>query len=207
MPFLAFEGLDGSGKSTLIQGLKAEFEKRHKAFVITREPGGTALGDEIRQMLLRVQGEAPVPRAEALLYQAGRAQHVDCLIRPALQAGKWVLCDRFDASSLAFQVAGRSLHRAQIDWLNDFATAGLKADLYVLLDLTVEDSLSRLQRRGQEIDRFERESQEFHERVRQAYLGLAKQDPGRWLVLAARLSPAELLQKLISELEVRKWLA
>lgn len=205
--FLAFEGLDGSGKSTLINGLKAEFEKRAIAFVITREPGGTLLGDEIRELLLRVKGEAPVPRAEALLYQAGRAQHVECLIRPALAQKKWVFSDRFAASSVAFQGGGREISRAQIDWLNEFSTAGLKPDLYVLLDLTVDESLRRLQGRGQEADRFEREQKEFHEKVRHAYLELAKAQPSAWLVLNAADKPEMLMQKLLQTLREKKWLA
>ena len=206
MRFLAFEGLDGSGKSTLIQGLKLEFEKRGAPFVITREPGGTMLGDEIRELLLRVKGEAPVPRAEALLYQAGRAQHVECLIRHSLKAGKWVLSDRLDASSVAFQAGGRSLNRMQIDWLNEFSTAGLKPDLYVLLDLTVEESTRRLAGRGQEADRFEREQKEFHEKVRQAYLELAKSRPEAWLVLDAAEKSDVLLGKLLAALKDRQWL-
>ena len=101
MRFLAFEGLDGSGKSTLISGLKKEFEARGQKCCLTREPGGTSLGTEIRQLLLRNEGEAPVARAEALLYQADRAQHVETLIKPALKRGEWVLSDRFAASSIA----------------------------------------------------------------------------------------------------------
>lgn len=207
MPFLAFEGLDGSGKSTLINGLKSELEKRAVQFVITREPGGSELGDEIRALLLRVKGEAPVPRAEALLYQAGRAQHVERLIRPALAAGKWVLSDRFDASSVAFQGGGREVQRTQIDWLNDFSTGGLKPDLYLLLDLTVEESLRRLQGRAQEADRFEREAKEFHEKVRQKYLQLVAERPEKWLVLSAAHSPVELLKQLLRALQEKKWLA
>lgn len=207
MPFLAFEGLDGSGKSTLINGLKAEIEKRGIPFVITREPGGTGLGDEIRQLLLRVKGEAPVPRAEALLYQAGRAQHVEQLIRPALREKKWVLSDRFDASSVAFQGGGREISRAQIEWLNDFSTAGVKPDLNVLLDLTVDETLKRLAGRGQEPDRFEREAKEFHEKVRQVYLSMATERPKEWLVLSAAETQSVLLQKLIQALKDKKWLA
>ncbi|MGZ3723805.1 MAG: dTMP kinase [Bdellovibrionales bacterium] len=207
MPFLAFEGLDGSGKSTLINGLKSEFEQRKIAFVITREPGGTILGDEIRQMLLRVKGEAPVPRSEALLYQAGRAQHVENLIRPALAEKKWVLSDRFAASSVAFQAGGRAISREQIDWLNDFSTGGLSPDLYVLLDLTVEESLKRLSRRGEETDRFEREAKEFHEKVRHEYLQMAKANPERWLVLLASEPPKILQAKLLQALKDKKWLA
>lgn len=207
MPFLAFEGLDGSGKSTLINGLKKEFEQRRIAFVITREPGGSILGDEIRQMLLRVKGEAPIPRAEALLYQAGRAQHVEKLIRPALAEKKWVLSDRFDASSVAFQAGGREISRAQIDWLNDFSTAGLKPDLNVLLDLSVEESLKRLQRRGEETDRFEREAKEFHQKVRHEYLQMAEARPDAWLVLPGSEPPAQLLQKTLQAFRDKKWLA
>lgn len=207
MPFLAFEGLDGSGKSTLINGLKSEFDKRNIAYVVTREPGGTELGDEIRELLLRVKGQAPVPRAEALLYQAGRAQHVECLIKPALEQKKWVLSDRFDASSVAFQAGGRALSRAQIDWLNEFSTAGTKPDLYVLLDLTVEESLRRLSGRAQEADRFEREAKDFHEKVRQAYLDMAKARPNAWIVLSASLSAPEIQKRLLQALKERKWLA
>jgi len=207
MRFLAFEGLDGSGKSTLISGLKAEVERRAIACVVTREPGGTQLGDQIRTLLLQTEGEAPTPRAEALLYQAGRAQHVDVKIRPALQRGEWVLSDRFAASSVAFQANGRALSVTDINWLNQFSTGGLQPDLYVLLDLTVEESLKRLSRRGQDLDRFEREQADFHERVRQAYLNLATAEPKRWLVLSAATPPAELLAKLLEELKRRAWLA
>lgn len=207
MRFVAFEGLDGAGKSTLIQGLKSELEHLGMAAVVSREPGGTSLGQEIRQMLLRVQGEAPVARAEALLYQADRAQHVETLIRPALAAGRWVLSDRFTASSVAFQGGGRDLSVAEVQWLNEFSTGGLKPDLFVLLDLTVEESLRRLTGRATEADRFEREEKDFHERVRQGYLRLAKSEPSRWLVLNAAASPGELLQTLIADLKGRRWLA
>lgn len=205
--FLAFEGLDGSGKSTLIKGLSAELKKCGVEFVVSREPGGTELGAEIRQMLLRVKGDAPVPRSEALLYQADRAQHVEKLIRPALNAKKWVISDRFAASSLAFQAEGRAIAKSEIEWLNRFSTAGLEPDLYVLLDLSVEESLSRLSRRGEEADRFEREAKEFHQKVRDAYLGLAKENPARWLVLSASEKPHELLEKLTLKLRSSAWLA
>jgi dTMP kinase len=206
MRFLAFEGLDGSGKSTLIHSLKSEFEKRAVPYVISREPGGTALGSELREMVLRVQGEPPVARAEALLYQADRAQHVECLIKPALAAGKWVLSDRFAASSVAFQAGGRALSRTEIDWLNHFSTSGLQPDLYVLLDLSVEESLRRLGSRGQEVDRFERESKDFHEKVRRTYLQLAGEEPSRWLVLSAAEKPEALYQRLLTALKDRQWL-
>lgn len=207
MRFLAFEGLDGSGKSTLIQGLKNEFEKQGLAYIISREPGGSAMGTEIRQMLLRNDGEAPVPRAEALLYQADRAQHVETIIKPALEQKKWVLSDRFAASSIAFQAAGREIKKEQIEWLNNFSTGGLEPDLYVLLDLTVEESLRRMQGRAQEADRFEREAKEFHQKVRDAYLELAKASASKWLVLSASEPPEKLFGNLLTALRGKKWLA
>lgn len=205
--FLAFEGLDGSGKSTLIQGLKSEFEKQGLGYIVSREPGGTLLGDEIRKMLLRVEGDAPTPRAEALLYQADRAHHVETKIKPALAKGQWVLSDRYAASSVAFQAGGRAIQTAQIEWLNEFSTGGLQPDLYVLLDLTVEESLRRMQGRAQEADRFEREGKDFHEKVRQGYLALAKSQPELWLVLSAADKPDVLSQKLLQALKDRKWLS
>ena len=206
MRFIAFEGLDGSGKSTLISSLKAEFESRQIGYVISREPGGTELGNEVRQLLLRIKGEAPVARAEALLYQADRAQHVETVIKPALKSGKWVLSDRFAASSIAFQAGGREISEASIQWLNEFSTGGLQPDLYVLLDLTVDESLTRLRGRGQEADRFEREKAEFHEKVRQGYLKLAQASSQRWLVLSAQDKPHVLFQNLLRALKERNWL-
>lgn len=207
MHFLAFEGLDGAGKSTLIQGLKAELDKQALPHILTREPGGTGLGNDIRQILLRTRGEVPVPKAEALLYQADRAQHVETVIRPALAAKKWVLSDRFSASSIAFQTGGRALRTEDIEWLNEFSTGHLQPDLYVLLDLSVEESLRRLNGRPQETDRFEREQKDFHQRVREAYLALARAEPKRWLSLPADQGPAVLLSTLLKELRGRKWLA
>jgi dTMP kinase len=206
MRFIAFEGVDGSGKSTLISGLKSELARRQIPFVATLEPGGSTLGQEIRQMLLRVKGEPPVPRAEALLYQAARAQHVETLIRPALKAGQWVLTDRFDASSVAFQSSGRNLKESDIHWLNQYATDGLKPDLYILLDLPVEESLKRLGRRGESADRFEREAQEFHERVRASYLKMAQANPEQWFQLSATEAPAAVLKRVVDELLRRQWL-
>lgn len=210
MAFVVFEGLDGSGKSTLINGLKRELSQRGIGFRITREPGGTPLGDEIREMLLRVDGDAPTPRAELLLYEAVRAQHVDRTIHPALQAGQWVLCDRYDASSIAFQAGGRSIAEEDVRALNTFATQNLKPDLYVLLDLSVDESSRRMRARetatGQTQDRFEQEKRDFHERVRQAYLREARREPSRWLVLSADQAPDELVETLLQELKGRKWL-
>lgn len=208
MSFLVFEGLDGSGKSSLMAALEAELKRRQISFVRTREPGGTPLGDEIRQMILRPEGPAPTPRTELLLYEASRAQHVDQVIRPALAKGEWVLCDRFSASSVAFQSGGRAISEAQVQELNQFATDGLKADLTVLLDLPVEESRRRREKRsdatGEVEDRIEKEKDSFHEKVRQSFLAQAKADEKTWLVLDARRTPAELAQDLLTALGARK---
>lgn len=147
MAFLVFEGLDGAGKSTLISGVENHLKALGQKVHLTREPGGTPLGEEIRQQLLRVEGDTPVPRAEMLLYEAARAQHVDRVIRPGLAEGKWILCDRFAPSTVAFQVGGRGLDRTAIDYLNSYATDGLLPDLVVLVDLPVEESLARMAKR------------------------------------------------------------
>jgi dTMP kinase len=201
MAFIVFEGLDGAGKSTLIRSLSQHLEKLKQTFVLTREPGGTELGDEIRQLLLRTKGEAPVPRAELLLYQAGRAQHVDCVIAPALKKGQWVLCDRYSASSIAFQCGGRNINQAEVEWLNNYSTGSLMPDLWVLLDLDADTAKARME--GRELDRFEKEHRDFHQRVRDSYLSLAKADPKKWLVLSAHETPMQLEEKLITEMKSR----
>jgi dTMP kinase len=212
MPFIVFEGLDGSGKSTLMDALQGELQSRCIAFVRTREPGGTELGDEIRQMILRTKGPSPNARTELLLYEASRSQHVDQVILPSLQQKKWVLCDRFTASSVAFQAGGRNIDAHWVEKLNDFATQGLQPDLTVLLDLTVEESRRRRHVRSiqnkSEQDRMELEADSFHERVRRSFLDLGqnskKESP--WLVLPASHPPGQLLQILLDHLKESQWL-
>lgn len=206
MRFLAFEGLDAAGKSTLIRGIEGDLRTRGVNCTVTREPGGTPLGSAIRALLLSQEEAPPVPRAEALLYQADRAQHVDTVIRPALAAGRWVLSDRFDASSRAFQAGGRAISERDMDDLCRLGTDGLRPDLYILLDLSVGDSVLRLRQRGQEMDRFEKEERAFHERVRAAYLELARREPRAWLVLDANRAPTDLIAAVITDLRTRKWL-
>lgn len=210
MKFLVFEGLDGSGKSSLIRALEAELTKRQIEFLRTREPGGSPLGDELRGIILRKTSPHPVAKAELLLYQAARAQHVEETIRPSLAQGRWVISDRFSASSVAFQAGGRMIAKSDVEWLNRFATSGLDPDLIILLDLSVAEAQNRQSRRqragGGEQDRIEAEPGDFHERVRQGFLEQAKQSPQSWLVLRAELSPEELQEQLFSELKRRKWL-
>lgn len=210
MAFIVFEGLDGSGKSSLMQALAGELENLKKKFIRTREPGGTELGDEIRHLILRKNGQAPTARTELLLYEASRAQHVDCVIRPALADNQWVLCDRFTASSVAFQAGGRSIVLQDVEWLNRFATNNLEPDLTVLLDLSVEESKKRRSGRsqalGQQDDRIESEADSFHEKVRNGFLIQAQSDSEKWLVLDARKTPAELSNELIQYLKTKKFL-
>jgi len=209
MFFLVFEGLDGSGKSSLMNQLQNHLSVSQINFIQTREPGGTRIGDQLREIILSKIGETPAPRTELLLYEASRAQHVDLVIKPALENKKWVLCDRYTASSLAFQAGGRQILEEQVVWLNDFATASLKPDLNILLDLTVEESHNRRLKRnagGGEEDRMESENDNFHERVRANFLKQAVLNPAAWLVLDAALSPEQLFQQLLAELKERKWL-
>jgi dTMP kinase len=207
MFFLAFEGLDGSGKSSLMAQLQSYLESKSKIYLKTREPGGTKVGDQLRHIILTKSEEDPTARTELLLYEASRAQHVDLIIRPALDRKEWVLCDRFSASSVAFQAGGRQISGEQVHWLNDFATAGLKPHLNILLDLTVEESQRRRQKRGEAEDRIESEEAAFHQRVRDGFLNQAKQFPKEWLVLDAAQGPEKLFEILLHELvTVKKWL-
>ncbi len=206
MHFIVFEGLDGAGKSTLIKGLAADLKAKGQSVVVTREPGGSVLGEEIRRLLLAVGPDAPRPRAELLLYQAARAQHVDLVIRPALERGDWVICDRYTSSSLAFQCGGRGIEETGVQWLNQFATDQLEADLTVLLKVSV--AVSEQRRSGREFaDRFEQEKSEFHQRVHDHYLKQVAQAPEKWLVLDGETkNPQALAVDLRRELETRKWL-
>lgn len=210
MFFLVFEGLDGSGKSSLMAQLQKHLEQQKKSYIKTREPGGTAVGDQLRHIILTKSSEAPTPRTELLLYEASRAQHVDLVIRPALEKQQWVLCDRFSASSLAFQAGGRKISTEDVNWLNRFATGGLEPHLNILLDLTVEESQRRRQQRahaaGETEDRIESEEAAFHERVREGFLQQARQNPEGWLVLDASHSPEKLFEALLLYLKGRKWL-
>lgn len=210
MPFIVFEGLDGSGKSSLMAALEAELNSKNLATLRTREPGGTPLGDEIRELILRTHGQAPTPRTELLLYEASRAQHVDEVIRPALERRTWVLCDRFSASSVAFQAGGRDIPENWVEKLNDFATDGLQAELTVLLDLSVDESRRRRQQRqrggGGKEDRIESESENFHERVRHSFLQQAARQPKSWIVLDASKPIETLVKELLQRLRGLKWL-
>lgn len=209
MRFIVFEGLDGSGKSSLMSSLQAKLKETGVDFISTREPGGTPLGDEIRKLILSKDGDAPSARTELLLYEASRAQHVDRVIKPALDEKKWILCDRFSASSIAFQAGGRQITEEWVHILNSFATGGLNPELTVLLDLSVEESRRRQKQRqnqtGVQEDRMESEEDAFHQRVRNAFLAQAHSNRDAWLVLDAGSTPTQLFDQLWSHLQKLGW--
>ena len=194
--FITFEGGDGAGKTTQSELLAAWFEARGFEAVRTRDPGGTPLGRAVRELLLH--GEHVDQRAEALLYAADRAQNISEVVRPALARGAAVIQDRYIDSSLAYQGAGRELPATEIRGLSEWATAGLWPRLTVLLDVSPELAASRREAAGQAADRLEREADEFHARVREAFLALAAAEPERFLVLDAALSVEELHQAILA---------
>jgi len=176
--FISVEGGEGAGKSTQIAVVAETLREQGVEVVLTREPGGTPLAEEIRSLLLHPRDECVSPGAELLLVFAARAQHVHRLITPALQRGAWVVCDRFTDATLAYQGAGRGMDRSLILGLRDLVLGPFGPDLTLLLDVPVAIGLERAGARGAR-DRFEREDREFHERVRRAYLQLAMEEPAR----------------------------
>jgi dTMP kinase len=189
--FITFEGIEGCGKTTQIRMAGDDLRRRRIPVLVTEEPGGAVLGKHIRKLLLN-QGECRIDaKAELLLFAAARAQHVQEVIRPALAADRVVLCDRFSDATLAYQGFGRGLNLELIKSLNHFSTAALEPDLTILFDLPVEVGLGRAIDRIAHIrgapreDRFEREERAFHQKVRDGYLSLAKEEPGRFRVIDA----------------------
>ncbi len=183
--FITLEGPEGSGKTTAARHLTDWLRGRAVATILTKEPGGTPLGDEVRRIVLHMRGMSDDldPRADALLYAAGRAQHVARVIRPALERGDWVVCARYADSSLAYQGAGYGNDMSAMRQLQEFATGGLRPDLTLLIDVPVDVGLERTRRRA-EWNRFEdTEELAFFEQVRGAYLRLAAEEPDRFEVV------------------------
>ncbi len=190
--FITFEGADGCGKSTQMELLAKYLQKKGYEVVLTREPGGKGLGEKIRELLLNYNGEVS-DRCESFLFLADRAQNIDIIVKPAISAGKIVLCDRHTDSSVAYQGYGRGLDIEHINRLNNLATNGLKPDLTFVFDIDVETSMSRV---GKEKDRMESAGKEFHNCVRNGYLEIAKQEPERIKVLDATESIEEIHKKV-----------
>jgi dTMP kinase len=199
--FITFEGGDGSGKTTQLKALERHLTARGKSCITTREPGGTPLGKLIRRVVLEAGEQTLVSPTELFLYLADRAQHIQEIVRPAIEQGKIVLCDRHTDSTLAYQGYGRGIDRGLLRQLNSIASQGITPDLTLLLDCPVEIGLSRTAQRpfqssGKREDRFEREKIEFHERVRAGFLELARTEPERFCVIDASRPAEEVFQEV-----------
>ena len=187
--FITFEGIEGCGKTTQARLLAAALEERGIATLLTREPGGSAIGEQIRAVVLDTRNEGMDPMAEALLYVASRAQFVAEVVRPALAAGCTVICDRYADSTLAYQGYGRGLDLGTLMTLNRIATGGLTPNVTVLLDLLVAEGLRRRWREGA-VNRLDAAGTAFHERVRNGYHALAEAEPRRWRTIDAGAAPS-----------------
>ncbi len=186
--FITFEGIEGSGKSTQAKLLKERLERQSIPVLLTREPGGSRIAETIRQILLSEDNQDILPVTELLLYEAARAQHVDEIIRPALEKGVVVISDRFADSTTAYQGAGRSIDLETIELLHKIATRGIWPDVTVILDLPVNEGLERIKALGR-LDRLEQEPESFHERVRQYFLSLANRERERARIVDGRRDP------------------
>ena len=196
--FITFEGGDGSGKTTQINLLATWLESQGQTVVLTREPGGTDLGVELRNIVLHRKGFI-APRAEALLYAADRSHHIHSLVRPALERGEVVVQDRYLDSSVAYQGAGRVLDAEEVRELSLWATERLMPNLTVLLDVPASVAKARQAQTEREYDRLEAEAEDFHTRVRESYLSLAAAEPERFLVVNGELPIEEIHHNIITK--------
>jgi len=197
--FITFEGIEGSGKSTQVKLLTEYLESRKLPYISTREPGGTPIAEAIRRILLDPLCAEMLPETELLLYNASRAQHTGELILPALRAGKIVISDRYFDSTYAYQGAARALDYTVIDQLTAFATFNTNPDLTILLDLPAEAGLSRIGDR--ELDRLEGEDLDFHRKVREQFLFIAKKYASRYVVIDAQKATQDIHQEIIRRIE------
>lgn len=200
--FISFEGGEGAGKSVQIVRLREQLEKVGKKIVLTREPGGTAIAEQIREIVLSKKNMGMAYTTEVLLYQAARAQIYRELILPALATGKWVLADRTSDSSVVYQGMVRGFGVEIIKELNDLSTKNTYPDLTILLDVPVETGLSRRNGAG-EVNRLDMESREFHEKVRKGYLQLAKQETKRFVIIDARKTIEEIAAEIWDKVKTR----
>jgi dTMP kinase len=197
---ISLEGGEGAGKSTLLAGLRGHFESRGLDVLYTREPGGTPVGEAIRAVVLDPAHRGMAAETELLLMFAARAQLIREVLRPALAAGRWVLCDRFTDASYAYQGGGRGVDAARIAELERIATGGLKPDLTLLLDVPVAHGRARASRRS-DADRIEAEHDDFFERVREAYLARARTEPRRFRVIDASQPADAVLQAAVAAID------
>ena len=184
--FITLEGIEGAGKSTALQFIRDYFAEKHQEILVTREPGGTSLSEEIRQLILHPKSdEVMLADTELLLMFAARAQHIKHCLRPALEAGKWVVSDRYIDASYAYQGGGRQVNLNHIKVLDEMIVGELYPDLTLLLDLSVDLGMARTEQRNSQKDRIEKEQIDFFIRIRKAYLERAKQDPNRIKIIDA----------------------
>lgn len=194
--FISLEGPDGAGKSSVLEALIPILEAKGQALVTTREPGGVAVAEKIRDVVLDPKHTEIDEKTELLLYIASRRQHLVERILPALDRGEMVLVDRFIDSSVAYQGFGRGLKVADIDWLNDFATDGLKPDLTLYFDIEAEEGLARIAKSKERgADRLDRESVEWHQRVREGYLSILEKEPNR----VRKIDASQPLEKVVAD--------
>ncbi|MCC5997344.1 MAG: dTMP kinase [Oceanicaulis sp.] len=201
--FITLEGGEGAGKTTLARALGEALRARGAEVVLTREPGGTPNAEALRALLLEGDAGRWSPIAETLLLYAAREDHVRRLIEPALARGAWVVCDRFSDSTRAYQGAAGGLAMERIEAIEAAALGGMAPDLTLIADLGAQDGLARAASRGEAVTRFEAHPSEFHERLRQAFLDIAKTEPERCAVLDARLEPDALARAALSVIEDR----
>jgi len=201
--FITLEGPEGSGKTTQMRPLAEWLRARGYGVVLTREPGGTDIGEQVRTVLHDPDNAAMDARTEILLYSASRAQHVAQLVQPALAAGKIVISDRYADSTLAYQGYGRGLDLEVLRTITAFATGGLTPDLTLYLDTAPEEGLRRKRAGGGEWNRLDAETLGFHQRVRAGYLELAKREPGRWVVIDGGLSVEEVQAEIRAQVQER----
>jgi dTMP kinase len=206
--FLTLEGIEGVGKTTQVSQVSAVLTRSGINHVVTREPGGTPLAEQIRQLVLRETTEPVPPTAELLMMFAARAVHLANHIEPNLAAGRWVVCDRFTDATYAYQGGGRALNMESIRQLENIVQGSLRPDLTLLLDAPVEQALRRAQQRnvGVAQDRFEAERAEFFERVAAVYRDRAAAEPQRFAVIDAALAPGDVTAQIIGVLKGRAWI-
>jgi len=194
--FITIEGVEGVGKSTVLNYIVDYLQRHQIHYVMTREPGGTEIAEAIRELLLhQTYQEKMVVDTELLLMFASRAQHLACVIKPALALGKWVICDRFTDATYAYQGGGRGIDKRRIQILEKWVQADLRPDVTILLDAPVEVGMARMQRRGLK-DRIEKEQIEFFRAVRKAYLDMAQADPQRYRVVDANVNIDQVQQQI-----------
>jgi len=194
--FITFEGIDGCGKSTQISRFEAILKEKGIPSVVTREPGGTRIGQAIRKIVLNLDNTHIVPLAELFLYEADRAQHVSEVINPALEAGKWVICDRYFDATTVYQGVVLGRHEKLIEQLNREATLGCQPDITFLLDCPAEVGLERRAKRDKRRDRFERKTLDFHIKIRYGYLALANKHKDRFEIIDSRLPEDQVARRI-----------